>query len=185
MNLKEILAISGYSGLFRFISQGRNGVIVEGLIDKKRMNATSSMRVSALDDIAIFTSEKEVPLKEIFRIIFKKEDGKICIDPKSPNDKLKGYFAEILPDYDQDKVYVSDMKKVFSWYNLLLAQNMIDLEEDKEEATEAKEETIAKETEETKKEPKAPKAAKKEISEDKKESKPNVPKAKTTKKSPQ
>lgn len=133
MNLKEILAISGYGGLFRFISQGRNGVIVEGLTDKKRMNATSSMRVSALEDIAIFTSEKEVPLKEVFRIIFKKEDGKPCIDPKSTNDKLKAYFTEILPDYDQEKVYVSDMKKVFSWYNVLLSNNMIDLEEDKEE----------------------------------------------------
>lgn len=146
MNLKEILAISGYGGLFRFISQGRNGVIVEGLTDKKRMNATSSMRVSALEDIAIFTSDKEVPLKEVFRIIFKKEDGKPCIDPKLPNDKLKAYFAEILPDYDQDKVYVSDMKKVFSWYNILLGAQMIDLEEDKEpEASEAKEEPKAEE----------------------------------------
>lgn len=146
MNLKEILAISGYGGLFRFISQGRNGVIVEGLTDKKRMNATSSMRVSALEDIAIFTSDKEVPLKEVFRIIFKKEDGKPCIDPKSPNDKLKAYFSEILPDYDQDKVYVSDMKKVFSWYNILLGAQMIDLEEDKEpETAEAKEEPKAEE----------------------------------------
>ncbi len=168
MNLKEILAISGYSGLFRFISQGRNGVIVEGLTDKKRMNATSSMRVSALDDIAIFTSDKEVPLKEVFRIIFKKEDGKTCIDPKSPNDKLKAYFSEILPDYDQDKVYTSDMKKVFSWYNILLSQNMIDLEEDKvEEKTEAQEAPKAEEAEPEKapaakeKKPRA-KAAKKE-----------------------
>lgn len=168
MNLKEILAISGYGGLFRFVSQGRNGVIVEGLTDKKRMNATSSMRVSALDDIAIFTSDKEVPLKEVFRIIFKKEDGKPCLDPKSSNDKLKAYFTEILPDYDQEKVYVSDMKKVFSWYNILLNDNMIDLEEDKEEEkAEAKEEPKAEEAAPEKapvakeKKPKA-KAAKKE-----------------------
>lgn len=168
MNLKEILAISGYGGLFRFISQGRNGVIVEGLTDKKRMNATSSMRVSALDDIAIFTSDKEVPLKEVFRIIFKKEDGKSCIDPKSSNDKLKAYFTEILPDYDQEKVYTSDMKKVFSWYNILLNENMIDLEEDKvEEKAEAMEEPKAEEVATEKapaakeKKPKA-KAAKKE-----------------------
>ena len=130
MNLKEILAISGYGGLFRFISQGRNGVIVEGLIDKKRMNASSSVRVSALEDIAIYTSEKEVPLKEILQKIYTKENGGKAIDPKSPNDKLKAYFAEILPDYDQDKVYVSDMKKVFNWYNILLGENMIDLEKD-------------------------------------------------------
>ena len=130
MNLKEILAISGYGGLFRFISQGRNGVIVEGLIDKKRMNASSSVRVSALEDIAIYTSEKEVPLKEILQKIYTKENGGKAIDPKSPNDKLKAYFAEILPDYDQDKVYVSDMKKIFNWYNILLGENMIDLEKD-------------------------------------------------------
>jgi hypothetical protein len=168
MNLKEILAISGYGGLFRFISQGRNGVIVEGLTDKKRMNATSSMRVSALDDIAIFTSDKEVPLKEVFRIIFRKEDGKPCIDPKSSNDKLQGYFSEILPDYDQEKVYTSDMKKVFSWYNILLGQNMIDLEEDKpEEKTSEKEEPKVEEATNTEvpvpKEKKTkPKQAKKE-----------------------
>lgn len=133
MNLKEILAISGYGGLFKFISQGRNGVIVEGLIDKKRMNASSSVRVSALEDIAIYTSEKEVPLKEILQKIYTKENGGKAIDPKSPNDKLKAYFAEILPDYDQDKVYVSDMKKVFNWYNILLGENMIDLEKDEPE----------------------------------------------------
>jgi hypothetical protein len=172
MNLKEILAISGYSGLYRFISQGRSGVIVEGLIDKKRMNATSSMRVSALDDIAIFTSDKEVPLKEVFRLIFKKEDGKASIDPKSPVEKLKGYFLEILPEYDQDKVYVSDMKKVFTWYNLLLAENMIDLEEDKEIAKEA--ETENKETE---KEVKEAKAATKEPKEPKAIKEPKEPKA--------
>jgi hypothetical protein len=130
MNLKEILAISGYSGLYRYVSQGRNGVIVEGILDKKRMNAPASARVSTLEDIAIYTSDKEVPLKEIFRTIFTKENGGKAIDPKSPNEQIKKYFAEIVADYDQEKVYVSDMKKVFSWYNILLNENMIDMEED-------------------------------------------------------
>jgi hypothetical protein len=142
MNLKDILAISGYSGLFRFVSQGNSGVIVEGLIDKKRMNASASARVSALDDIAIYTDDKEVPLKEILRRIFKKEDGKQAIDPKLPNDKLKQYFAEIIPEYDREKVYVSDMKKVFTWYNILLSQNLVDLEEDPKEETEATSEEV-------------------------------------------
>jgi len=133
MNLKDILAISSYSGLFRFVSQGRSGVIVEGLIDKKRMNASSSARVSALDDIAIYTEDKEIPLKEILRRIFKKENGGQTIDPKSPNDKLKDYFEAIVPEYDHEKVYVSDMKKVFIWYNILLGQNLIDMEEDPKE----------------------------------------------------
>jgi hypothetical protein len=142
MNLKDILAISGYSGLFRFVSQGNSGVIVEGLMDKKRMNASSSARVSALDDIAIYTDDKEVPLKEILRRIFKKEDGKQTIDPKLPNDKLKQYFAEIIPEYDREKVYISDMKKVFTWYNILISQNLVDLEEDPKEEAEAASEEV-------------------------------------------
>jgi hypothetical protein len=145
MSLKDILAISGYSGLYRFLSQGRNGVIVEGLIDKKRMNATGSARVSALEDIAIYTDDKEVPLKEIFRKIYRKENGGQTIDPKSASDKLKKYFEEILPDYDREKVYVSDIKKVFTWYNLLLDLKMIDLEEDPEA-----QDVSAEPTEETK-----------------------------------
>ena len=133
MNLKDILAISGMSGLYRYVSQGRNGVIIEGLIDKKRVNASASARVSALEDIAIYTDDKELPLKEVLRRIYQKENAGAVIDPKSPNDKLKKYFEEIVPDYDRDKVYVSDIKKVLTWYNLLLSQNMIDLEEDPKE----------------------------------------------------
>jgi hypothetical protein len=139
MNLKEILAISGYSGLYRYVSQGRNGVIVEGLVDKKRTNTPASARVSALEDIAIFTDEEELPLKEVLRRIFKKENGGQAIDTKADNAKLKKYFAEIVPNYDVDKVYVSDMKKVFTWYNILVAENMVDLEEDTKEETETKE----------------------------------------------
>lgn len=139
MELKDILAISGMSGLYRFISQGRNGVIIEGLIDKKRMNASASARVSALEDIAIYTDEKELPLKEVLRRIFQKENGApAAIDPKASNDQLKKYFAEIVPDFDREKVYTSDIKKVLTWYNILLSQNLIDLVEDpkEEEATE-------------------------------------------------
>jgi len=144
MDLKDILAISGMSGLYKFVSQGRNGVIIEGLVDKKRMNASSSARVSALEDIAIYTDDKELPLKEVLRRIFQKESGKETIDPKSTNDKLKKYFEEVVPDYDREKVYVSDIKKLLGWYNILLSQNMIDLVED------AKEEDQPKETAEDK-----------------------------------
>lgn len=141
MTLKDILAISGYNGLYRFVSQGRNGIIIEGLTDKKRVNASSSSRVSALDDIAIYTTDKEVPLKEIFRNIYRKENGNATLDPKSSNDKLKEYFEEILPEYDRDRVYASDIKKVLTWYNILLVENIIDLEEDKEASTEEAETT--------------------------------------------
>jgi hypothetical protein len=155
MDLKDILSISGYGGLFRFVSQGRNGVIVESLIDKKRMNANSALRISGLEDIAVFTDEKEVSLKEVFRLIFRKENGGATIDSKSSNEKLKQYFEEILPNYDKEKVYISDIKKIFSWYTILLGEKLIDLEEDKEEvADEAKVGEVS--AEEVKKE-KAPK----------------------------
>lgn len=132
MVLKDILAISGSNGLFRFISQARNGIIVEGLIDKKRFHSPSSARVSTLEDIAVYTNDKEIPLKEILQTIFQKENGGQTIDPKSSNDKLKIYFEEILPEYDRDRVYVSDIKKIYIWYNLLVSQNLIDLNKDKE-----------------------------------------------------
>ena len=145
MKLKDIMAISGHSGLFRFIAQGRNGVIVEGLIDKKRMNASATSRISALEDIAVYTEDKEVPLAEVLRIIFTKENNGPITLSKNTDEQVKKYFAEILPTYDKDKVYVSDMKKIIAWYNLLLGQNLIDLvieekEEDKKEETK-KEET--------------------------------------------
>lgn len=137
MNLKDIMAISGHSGLFRFIAQGRNGVIVEGLIDKKRMNASAAARISALDDIAVYTDEKEVPLAEVLRKIFQKENGSPIVLPKNTDEQVKKYFSEILPDYNRDRVYISDMKKIVSWYNTLQSQNLVDLiEEKKEESTE-------------------------------------------------
>lgn len=142
MNLKDIMAISGQPGLFKFVAQGRNGVIVEGLIDKKRQNASATSRISALEDIAVYTEDKEVPLAEVFRIIFKKENGGPVSLVKNTDDQVKKYFAEILPEYDRDRVYVSDMKKVITWYNLLQGQNLVDLEEEKkdEEGEEQKEE---------------------------------------------
>jgi hypothetical protein len=141
MKLKDIMAISGQAGLFRFIAQGRNGVIVEGLTDKKRMNATATSRISALEDIAVYTEEKEVPLAEVFRTIFTKENGGPVKLAKNSDDQVKKYFAEILPDYDRDRVYVSDMKKVINWYNLLQEQNLVDMEiEDEKEKEKQKEE---------------------------------------------
>ena len=132
MVLKDILAISGSNGLFRFISKSRNGIIVEGLLDKKRFHSPSSARISNLDDIAIYTSDKDLPLKEILQNIFKKENGGQTIDPKSDNEKLKKYFAEIVPDFDKDRVYVSDIKKIYNWYNILNSLQLIDLVIDEE-----------------------------------------------------
>ncbi|KPK85392.1 MAG: hypothetical protein AMS27_07450 [Bacteroides sp. SM23_62_1] len=129
--MKDILSISGYSGLFRYISQARNGMIVEALGTGKRMNAFATMKVNSLKDIAIFTRDKEVTLEEVFRKIFEKESGGSALDSKSEPDTLKSYFSEVLPDYNEDRVYVSDIRKVLSWYNILHGLNILSFEKDK------------------------------------------------------
>ncbi len=131
--LKDILSISGYGGLFKFISQGRTGIIVESLEDKKRMNASATAKISALEDIAIFTDTEDKPLKDVFKAIYEKEDGKESINHKSSADELKNYFADILPDYDRDRVYVSDIKKVINWYNILHKFDLLNFTEEAEE----------------------------------------------------
>jgi hypothetical protein len=141
MNLKEIMAISGYPGLFKHISQGRNGIIVESLLDKKRIPAYASMKVSALEDIAIFTEEGEIPLKEVLKRIFEKENGGKAIDPKGSADSVKSYFESVVPEYDKERVYVSDMKKLFTWYNILQSQGMLDFTEEAESDDDKKEES--------------------------------------------
>ena len=114
MELKEILAISGQPGLYKYVAQSTNGVIVESLLDGKRMNASASSKVSALTEISIFTEGDDLPLADVFTNIYNHTGGK-----EAP-EKLKAAFAEVLPDYDRDRVHVSDMKKVFMWYNILL-----------------------------------------------------------------
>jgi hypothetical protein len=133
MNLKEILAISGYSGLFKYVSQGRNGIIVEGLDDKKRMNAYAHFKVSSLDDIAIYSDSGEIPLRQIFKKIYETENGGALFSKKPDNKEVKEYFLKILPDYDKERVYVSDIRKVFMWYNTLQRNGISTFEEEAED----------------------------------------------------
>ncbi len=141
MNLKDILAISGYPGLFKLVSQAKNGIIVESLIDKKRFPAYASAKISALEDVAIFTHDGETPLKEVFLKIYEKEQGGPTLNHKSSTvNELKSYFLGILPEYDTEKVYVSDIKKVFMWYNTLHQMNMLNLPEDEKDEKEKKDE---------------------------------------------
>jgi hypothetical protein len=134
MELKEIMSISGYPGLFQFISQGRSGLIVESLIDKKRTNIPPTAKVSTMNDIAVFTDSEDVPLRVVLQTIKEKSNGGSSIDPKSvKEEEVKEYFAEILPTYDKSRVYFSDIKKIISWYNLLQKNDMLDFEV-KEEA---------------------------------------------------
>ncbi|MFW5657997.1 MAG: DUF5606 domain-containing protein [Bacteroidota bacterium] len=126
MELKDILAISGHPGLFKFISQGRNGIIVEGIETKKRMNAYATAKISSMEDIAVFTETGEEPLVEIFKRIKGKESGREAIDPKSNKEALKTYMESVLPEYDKDRVYPSDIKKIITWYNILQRNNILD-----------------------------------------------------------
>ncbi len=131
--LKGILAVSGQGGLFKIVSQAKNSIIVESLIDGKRMPAYATSRISALEDISIFTEDGDVKLYDVFKNISEKEDGGQAISHKASSNDLKNYFEEILPDYDKDRVYVSDMKKVIQWYNLLQEKDVLNFSE---EATE-------------------------------------------------
>jgi hypothetical protein len=131
--LKDLMAISGFGGLFKFISQARNGIIVESLETGKRMNAFATMKVSSLEDIAIYTEEEEVPLQEVLISLHKYENGEEAISPKSDPDELKDYFSAILPQYDRERVYISDIKKVLTWYNLLLKYDLLKIDEEKQD----------------------------------------------------
>ena len=132
--LKTILAISGKPGLFKLVSQGKNMLIVEALATGKRTPAYAHDKVISLGDIAIYTVEEDVPLGTVLETIKEKNDGK-PVDMKSFSDdhELRKYFKEILPDFDEDRVYTNDIKKVFSWYNLLLAAGITDFAEKEEE----------------------------------------------------
>lgn len=150
MNLTGIISIAGKPGLYRVVAQGNNNVIVESLEDNKRFPAHSNNRISALDDISIYTYEEDVPLKEVFDAIYKKENGGVAISHKESQNKLAAYMAEVLPNYDQERVYASDVKKLFQWYNLLHKAGALVMDEEKEAEDNTAEETPKKESAEKK-----------------------------------
>ena len=120
MELKDILAISGQPGLFKYVAQSQRGVIVESLLDGKRMNAAATARVSSLTEISMFTEGEDIPLANVFTNIWNYTKGKEAISHKESADKITAEFAKVLPEYDRERVHVSDMKKCFAWYNLLV-----------------------------------------------------------------
>lgn len=135
--LKGILAISGQPGLFKVLSEGKNGVIVESLLTGKKQTAFASAKMSTLEDIAIYTTSEDFPLKNVFQKIFDQENGGKAINAGSKPEELKQYFEKILPDFDKERVYVSDIKKIIGWYNLLQEKEMLNFEESAEEASES------------------------------------------------
>jgi hypothetical protein len=129
MILKDILSISGEPGLFKFIAQGKNAIIVEHLETNKRSSAHGSAKVSSLDDIAIFTEKEDIPLAKVFNLIFEKENSLPVPDSKGDINTLKNWFEGVLPEYSKDKVYTSDIRKVANWYNILHRLNLLVKEE--------------------------------------------------------
>ena len=135
--LKGILSISGQPGLFKLVAETKNSIIVESLLNGKRMPAYSTSKISTLSDISIFTETGEILLTEVFKRI--KENGK-TLSPKASSNEIKAFFEEVLPEYDKDRVYVSDMKKVVQWYQLLSDLNLlIETEEEKQEEAKTEE----------------------------------------------
>ena len=128
MSLEKVLAISEKPGLFKLITQTRSGLVAESLIDGKRISVNLRNNISLLSEIAIYTLTEEVPLINVLQNIKVKENGaRTSVGHKESKDKLEEYFFSILPDYDEDRVYVSDIKKVIRWYNILEQNKMLDI----------------------------------------------------------
>ncbi|MEM6892304.1 MAG: DUF5606 domain-containing protein [Bacteroidota bacterium] len=141
MALEKILSIGGKPGLYKLLTQTRTGFVGESLIDGKRVTVGMRNNVSVLSEIAIYTLEEEVPLRTVFQKIKEKEAGKkTAISHKAEKIQLEEYFFEVLPNYDEDRVYASDIKKIVQWYNILVENGITDFEEVKDEEAAAEEE---------------------------------------------
>jgi Domain of unknown function (DUF5606) len=173
MNVEKILAISGKPGLYELKVQTRSGFVAESMIDGKKITVGMRSNVSLLSEISMYTHTEEKPLVEIMRAIAVNENEGPAISHKEDNAKLIAYFKQIVPDYDEDRVYASDIKKVLNWYNMLQAKGMVSKDEPKIEKAESIKEQVVEEV-------KAKKETKKEVKTEKAE-KVEKPKVKTKK----
>ena len=150
MSLEKILSISGKPGLYQLKTQTRSGLLAESIVDGKKISVSARQNVSLLSEIAIYTLTEELPLREVFSKISKKENGGEAISHKSSKDELEEYFFEVLPEYDEDRVYPGDIKKVIQWYNLLTKNGITDFSDKstEEETSNAATEELAKKAEE-------------------------------------
>lgn len=157
MNLEKILAISGKPGLYSLKVQTRTGFVAESFIDGKRITVGMKSNVSLLSEISVYTYDAEKPLAEVIKAIAVKQNCEPTLSEKESNNVLEEYFKEILPNYDQDRVYASDIKKILKWYNMLQAKGLIDLEEPKIENAEGIKEAVVEEVKKPVKKAKAKK----------------------------
>ncbi|MBF0597170.1 DUF5606 family protein [Faecalibacter rhinopitheci] len=128
MDLSRVIAISGKPGLYRLVSQTRNGFIVEDLDKGKKVSIAANYNVSLLENVAIYGVSQEYPLAEVFFRIYKKENGGASIDHKSSGAELRAYMEQVLPEYDDTRVYDSDLKKLFQWYNILQSKGLLNID---------------------------------------------------------
>ena len=141
MSLDKILSISGKPGLYKIITQTRGGFVAESLIDKRKVTVNIHSNISVLSEIAVYTLSEELPLKDVLKKVKDKENAQpTSISHKDSKDTLEEYFFGVLPDYDEDRVYPSDIKKIIQWYNLLQKHDMLDALEDLEEVASEEEE---------------------------------------------
>jgi hypothetical protein len=140
MNIEGIINVSGKPGLHKIVSQGKNSVIVESLTDGKKMPVYSHSAANSLEEIGIYTYDDTIPLVDVFTNIAKKEDCKVCISHKASKIELENYFREIIEDYDEDRVYISDIKKVFQWYNALHSSGLVKLPKEEKKKIKTKKE---------------------------------------------
>lgn len=148
--LKRILSIAGRPGLFKLVNQGKNMLIVESLTTGKRTPAYAHDKVVSLGDISIYTNEGDVPLSEVFEIIKEKNNGQpVDVKAIGSDADIRNYFAEILPEFDNERVYTNDIKKVFAWYNQLIASGVTEFKDEEiaqDEAAEAAEKADEEQT---------------------------------------
>lgn len=161
MDIKGIISISGRAGLYKIITQGKNAVIVESLLDKKRFPAYATEKISSIEDISIFTTDEDVLISEVFKTMLDLYTGGEAESHKADEKALRIAFSKILSNYDMERVYFSDIRKVFQWYNLLIKEGILKLEpvETEVSTTEGEASTVDVETADTDKAEKKAKAA--------------------------
>jgi hypothetical protein len=137
MNLKDILSITGKPGLYKNVAQSKSGVIVESISDGKRFPVFANDKISSLEEISIFTTGDDIPLKMVFKKIFENEQGGPSADPKSGDKALREYFKTVVPEFDEERVYVSHIRKILVWYNILQSHQLVVWDDEVPEADKA------------------------------------------------
>ena len=181
MEFSKIIVVTGKPGIFKVLNQSRVGYIVESLVDGKKMPISPTNKITSIEDIVVFTDADEIKLLDVFKKFKEHTKGEQAIDHKQDESEVKAYFEAVLPNYDKERVYFSDIKKMILWYNLLQKNNMLDFEEETEDVDNKQDKTSAENIGEKAKKPVAPKSKNNKAAEKKITAKKTLPQ-KTAKK---